>query len=188
MISQGPNHPGAMATRPRRLIPAQRAALCAELLVPHAPRGLTGVVADGAHIPELAALSQEGFGSAALGRDVFHFYVHEAHALILGLQQRQSIVSYCVIELNAGQRRVYVVETFTTAALRGLGHGSWLRGRVEAIALTLGYRSITSHVSVHNEAALALNRKAGMTIVRRVSGYYEEGRDAFYLRKVLPTG
>jgi ribosomal protein S18 acetylase RimI-like enzyme len=178
----------AMATRPRRLLPAQRAALCAELLVPHAPRGLAALVADGDHIPALTALSQQGFGAEALGRAEFHFYVHEAHALILGLQERRSIVAYCVIELNAGQRRVYVVETFTTAALRGLGHGSWLRGRVEAIARTLGYRSITSHVSVHNAAALALNRRAGMTIVRRVSGYYGDGRDAFYLRKVLPTG
>ena len=177
-----------LATRPRRLIPAQRTALCAELLVPHAPRGLTALVADGDHVPALAALSREGFGAAALGLDRFDFYVHEAHSLILGLQKRRSIVSYCVIELNAGQRRVYVVETFTTAALRGLGHGSWLRGRVEAIALALGYRSITSHVSVHNTAALALNRKAGMTIARRVAGYYEDGRDAFYLRKVLSTG
>jgi ribosomal protein S18 acetylase RimI-like enzyme len=177
-----------MAQRPRRLIPAQRVSLCAELLVPHAPRGLAAFVADGDHIPALAALSREGFGADALSRDVFDFYVHRAHALILGLQQHRSIVAYCIIELNAGQRRIYVVETFTAAALRGQGHGSWLRGRVEAIALSLGYRSIASHVSVHNAAALELNQKAGMTIVRRVPGYYEEGRDAFYLRKVLPTG
>jgi ribosomal protein S18 acetylase RimI-like enzyme len=170
------------------LIPAQRAALCADLLVPHAPRGLTALIAGGDHVPALAALSRQGFGAEALGLDVFDFYVHRAHALILGLQRRRSIVSYCVIELNAGQRRVYVVETFTTAALRGLGHGTWLRGRVEAIALALGYRSIASHVSMHNAAALALNRKAGMTIVRRVAGYYEDGHDAFYLRKVLPAG
>jgi ribosomal protein S18 acetylase RimI-like enzyme len=170
------------------LIPAQRAALCAELLVPHAPRGLTAFVAGGDHVPALAALSEEGFGAEALGRDVFDFYVHQAHALILGLQRRRSIVCYSVLELNAGQRRVYVVETLTTAALRGLGHGSWLRDRVEAIALRLGYRSIASHVSVQNAAALALNRKAGMTVVRRVPDYYEEGYDAFYLRKVLATG
>ncbi|HWN70029.1 MAG TPA: GNAT family N-acetyltransferase, partial [Haliangium sp.] len=143
-----------MTTRPRRLIPSQRAALCAELLVPYAPRGLTALVADDGHIPALTALSREGFGASALGRAIFDFYVHEAHALILGLAQRGSIISYCVIELNTRQRRVYVVETFTTAALRGLGHGSWMRGRVEAIALSLGYRTITSHVSVHNAAAL----------------------------------
>ena len=177
-----------MAPRPQRLTPAQRAALCADLLVPHAPRGFTAFVAEDDHIPALAALSREGFGASGLGRATFHFYVHEAHALILGLEARGSIVSYCVIELNARQRRVYVVETFTTAALRGRGHGAWLRGRVEAIALSLGYRTITSHVSVHNAAALALNHKAGMTIVRRVPGYYDEGGDAFYLRKVLPAG
>jgi ribosomal protein S18 acetylase RimI-like enzyme len=174
-----------MAARPRRLIPAQRAALCAELLVPHAPRGLTAFVADDDHIPALVALSREGFGDAALDRRDFAFYVHEAHALILGLQKRQSIIAYTVIELNAGQQRVYVVETFTVAALRGRGHGSWLRGRVEAIARALGYRSITSHVSVHNTAALELNQKAGLTVARRIRSYYEDGRDAFYLRKVL---
>lgn len=177
-----------MSSRPPRLTPKRRTALCAELLVPRAPRGFTAFVAEDAHIDELAALSEQAFGDVALTRPEFRRYVHKAHALILGLQKRGAIASYCVIELNAGQRRIYVVETYTAPALRGKGYGSWLRGRVDAIGEALGYRSITSHVSVRNTPALKLNEKAGMSVVRRIPGYYEDGGAAFYLRKLLPAG
>lgn len=177
-----------MSRRPSRLTPKQRTALGAELLVPHAPRGFTAFVAEDGHIDELATLSRQAFGDVALTTTEFRRYVHKAHALILGLQKRGAIVSYCVIELNAGQRRIYVVETYTAPELRGKGYGSWLRGRVDTIGETLGYRSITSHVSVRNTPALKLNEKAGMTVVRSIPGYYEDGGAAFYLRKRLPSG
>lgn len=170
--------------RPRRLSPARRARVCGELLA-RAPRGLRGFVANAGHVSVLATLSREGFGAEASSRKTFAFYVGRAHALVFGLERRGDILAYTVIELNTRQQRVYVVETFTAAAVRGRGYGAWLRGRVEAIARALGYRTITSHVSVHNTAALALNQKAGMTIVRRIPAYYEDGRDAFYLRKLL---
>jgi ribosomal protein S18 acetylase RimI-like enzyme len=80
---------------------------------------------------------------------------------------------------------VYVVETFTAAALRGKGLGSWLRARVEDVAVHLGYRHIASHVAVTNTAAQRLNEKAGLTVVRRIRKYYEDGRDGLYLRKTL---
>lgn len=177
-----------MSNQPPRLTPKRRTALCAELLAPHAPRGFTAFVADDEHLAELAARSKQAFGDAALTTTELRRYVHKAHAMILGLQKRGVIVAYCLIELNAGQRRIYVVETYTAPELRGKGYGSWLRGRVDAIGQTLGYRSVTSHVSVHNTPALKLNEKAGMTVMREVPGYYEDGRAAFYLRKRLPGG
>jgi ribosomal protein S18 acetylase RimI-like enzyme len=177
-----------MSKRPPRLTPKRRTTLCAELLVPHVPRGFTALVAEDEHLEELAARSREAFGDAALTTTDLRRYVHKAHAMILGLQKRGAIVAYCLIELNAGQRRIYVVETYTASELRGKGYGSWLRGRVDAIGETLGYRSVTSHVSVRNTPALKLNEKAGMTIVRQIPGYYDDGRAAFYLRKLLPGG
>jgi ribosomal protein S18 acetylase RimI-like enzyme len=157
----------------------------AALLASAAPDGLVGFVATLADVPELARLSHEAFGDQALIPVGLVYYLDQGHALVFGLKQGSDIVSYCVIELNDGMRRIYVVETFTRAAARGRGLGSWLRARVEDVGIHLRYRYIASHVAVTNTPALRLNEKAGLTVVRRIEGYYDDGRDGLYLRKTL---
>lgn len=150
-----------------------------------APRGLAPFVATRAEVDEIVALSVEAFGEQALSHAGVRYYLERGHALVFGLRKRSVIVSYCVCELNDGMGRAYVVETFTAAALRGKGLGSWLRARVEDVATHLGYRHIASHVAVTNTAAQRLNAKAGLSVVRKIPRYYEDGRDGLYLRKTL---
>lgn len=150
-----------------------------------APRGVVPFVATRADVDELVALSVEAFGDQAIGHAGVRYYLERGHALVFGLRKRGAIVSYCVCELNDGMRRAYVVETFTAAALRGKGLGSWLRARVEDVAVHLGYRYVASHVAVANAAARRLNEKAGLEVVRRIPAYYKDGRDGLYLRKTL---
>jgi ribosomal protein S18 acetylase RimI-like enzyme len=168
---------------PRRHRPIRR--WLADRLRSAAPEGLEGFVAVAAHVPELARLSAEAFGEQALTSVGLAYYIDRGHALVFGLAQGAEIVSYCVIELNDGMRRIYVVETFTHSRLRGRGLGSWLRAQVEDVGLHLGYRYIASHVAVTNAPALRLNEKAGLVAVRRIEGYYDDGRDGLYLRKTL---
>lgn len=149
------------------------------------PRGLAPFVATRAEVDEIVALSVEAFGEQALSHAGVRYYLERGHALVFGLRKRGVIVSYCVCELNDGMGRAYVVETFTAAALRGKGLGSWLRARVEDVATHLGYRHIASHVAVTNTAAQRLNAKAGLSVVRKIPRYYEDGRDGLYLRKTL---
>lgn len=174
-----------MASRPHRLNDSRIAAVRDELIIPEAPPGYAAFVATDDDITEIAAASLAAFGTSSLIRADLLRYLHKAHALIFGLRKRRALVSYCVVELNSGQRRIYVVETYTDAKLRGKGLGSWSRARVDDIALYLGYRHIASHVSVTNTPALRLNEKANMAVIRRVEGYYDDGGDAFYLRKTL---
>jgi ribosomal protein S18 acetylase RimI-like enzyme len=157
----------------------------AALLASGAPGGLVAFVATEADVPELARLSLEAFGDQALIPAGLFYYLNQGHALVFGLKQGSSIVSYCVIELNDGMRRIYVVETFTRAAVRGRGLGSWLRARVEDVGIHLRYRYIASHVAVTNMPARRLNEKAGLEVVRRIERYYDDGRDGLYLRKTL---
>ena len=149
------------------------------------PRGLAPFVATRADVDELVARSVEAFGDQSLSHAGVRYYVERGHALVFGLRKGAAIVSYCVCELNDGMKRVYVVETFTAAALRGQGLGSWLRARVEDVAVYLGYRHIASHVAVTNLAAQRLNEKAGLSVIRRIPQYYDDGRDGLYLRKTL---
>jgi ribosomal protein S18 acetylase RimI-like enzyme len=142
-------------------------------------------VATRAEVDELASASASAFGEQALCAEGLRYYIERGHALVFGLRKGAAIVSYCVCELNDGMGRAYVVETFTEAALRGRGLGSWLRARVEDVVVHLGYRHIASHVAVTNTAARRLNEKAGLAVVRRIRKYYEDGRDGLYLRKTL---
>ena len=149
------------------------------------PRGIAPFVATRADVDALVELSVEAFGDQALSHAGVRYYIERGHALVFGLRKGTTIAAYCVCELNDGMGRVYVVETLTVAALRGKGLGSWLRARVEDVAVHLGYRHIASHVAVTNIAAQRLNAKAGLTVIRRIPRYYEDGRDGLYLRKTL---
>jgi ribosomal protein S18 acetylase RimI-like enzyme len=150
-----------------------------------APPGLVPFVATGADVNELVRLSVKVFGDQSISAAGLRYYIERGHALVFGLRKGSAVVSYCVCELNDGMGRIYVVETLTEAALRGQGLASWLRARVEDVALHLGYRHIASHVAVSNTAAQRLNEKAGLAVVRRVAQYYDDGRDGLYLRKTL---
>lgn len=157
----------------------------AALLRSTAPRGLVPFVATRSDVRELATLSVDEFGDQAMSPAGLDYYIERGHALVLGIRKGRAVVSYCVCELNDGMRRAYVVETLTLASLRGRGLGSWLRARVEDVAVHLGYRYVASHVAVSNAAARRLNEKAGLVVVRRIPEYYDDGRDGLYLRKRL---
>ncbi len=176
-----------MAAPAQRLTKRWLATSGRRLLV-HVPAGCQASFASEADLAELVRMSQVAFGETALKRAVLRRYFRVGHALLLTLRRQGSIVGYCLAELNLRQRRVYVVETCVAPAEQGHGYAVWLRARVDAIADALGYRSLTSHVRVDNHAAFALNRRCGMTVVRRIVDYYEDGSEAFYLRKLLQPG
>lgn len=150
-----------------------------------APRGLVPFVATRADVDELARMSASGFGEQALLPVGLRYYIERGHALVIGLRKGSMIAAYCVCELNDGMGRAYVVETLTRAGLRRRGLGGWLRARVEEVARHLGYRYVASHVAETNAASRRLNEKAGLVVVRRVEGYYDDGRTGLYLRKTL---
>jgi ribosomal protein S18 acetylase RimI-like enzyme len=171
--------------RPPRLTAAIVRRLAAELEARRAGAGLRAFVMTAADIPEVAAMSATAFGEEALTPAKLRFYLERAHALAIGLRRRQTIVSYTLVELNRGQRRVYVVETCTRAGEQGRGHASWLRARMAAIAYRLGYRTQTTHVRLSNTAAQELNRRAGMVLVREIAEYYDDGETGLYLARPL---
>ncbi|MCY1056745.1 hypothetical protein [Nannocystis sp. SCPEA4] len=171
--------------RPPRLTAAIVRRLATELESRRAGAGLRAFVMTAADIPEVAAMSATAFGEEALTAAKLRFYLERAHALAIGLRRRQTIVSYTLVELNRGQRRVYVVETCTRAGEQGRGHASWLRARMAAIAYRLGYRTQTTHVRLSNTAAQELNRRAGMVLVREIAEYYDDGETGLYLARPL---
>ena len=170
---------------PPRLTPAIVRRLAAELQQRRAGAGLRAFVMAAEDIPEIAAMSATAFGEEALSPAKLRFYRERAHALAIGLRREDAIVSYTLVELHRGQRRVYVVETCTRADEQGRGHASWLRARMAGIAYRLGYRTQTTHVRKSNTAAQELNRRAGMVLVRAIDEYYDDGETGLYLARPL---
>jgi ribosomal protein S18 acetylase RimI-like enzyme len=60
---------------------------------------------------------------------------------------------------------------------RGEGHGK----RLVAAALQ-DHDSVSCHARATNEAALSFYEHIGFEVERRITGYYEDGGDAYYLR------
>lgn len=173
--------PGA----PPRLTPARVRKLAEALAGRRAGPGLRAFVVTAEDLAEVAAMSRTAFGDDALTPAKLRFYLERAHALAIGLRREGTIVSYTLVELNRGQRRVYVVETCTRAGEQGRGHASWLRARIAGIAYRLGYRRQTTHVRASNTAAQELNRRAGMIVVREIERYYDDGETGLYLARPL---
>lgn len=168
-----------------RLDPTRRAQLADALARFPGPGGLTAALAGEADLPRLAALGDALFGHEALSRADWRYRLTRGHGFILTLSKDKRLLSYTVVELNARQRRVYVVETGTEPGARGQGLGRLARRLMHGAVAWLGYRTVATHVRVSNTAAQRLNLSLGMALQARVPGYYDDGEDAFAYRARL---
>ncbi len=75
------------------------------------------------------------------------------------------------------RRDGYVLFLAVAPEARDQGYGRRLIAEVAR-----DHRTITCHARTTNEAALAFYERIGFETERRVTGYYEDGGDAYYLR------
>ena len=75
------------------------------------------------------------------------------------------------------RRDGYILFLAVAPDCRGEGHGE----RLVAAALQ-EHESISCHARATNESALSFYEHLGFEIQRRITGYYEDGGDAYYLR------
>ncbi len=64
---------------------------------------------------------------------------------------------------------------------RGCGVGTYLVEAAKGLALARRYRFLRAHVGCDNEAALALFRKTGFRLKKRIENYYPSGLPAYEL-------
>lgn len=150
--------------------------------LPPGPPGLHPFVAQESDLPELATLGDALFGHEALTRANWRYRLLRGHSLMMGLRDEARILCYTVVELNARQRRVYVVETGTAPEARGRGLARWVRAAMHGVVAAQGYHTIATHVRAQNTAAQRLNLSLGMRPDARVVAYYDDGEDAFSYR------
>jgi ribosomal protein S18 acetylase RimI-like enzyme len=85
---------------------------------------------------------------------------------------------------------LYVYGIAVDRAMRGRGVGHALLEETIARATSEGLRAITLQVSTANRAAIALYRRCGFVILRRIAGYYAaahfgDGGDAYEMARAI---
>jgi ribosomal protein S18 acetylase RimI-like enzyme len=98
-------------------------------------------------------------------------------------QRSRRIAGYMVTCRSA--KKAEIVSVAVDPALRRLGVGSGLIRHTLAELCRYGLRQVELMVRTTSEDAARLYRSLGFTHVRRVRRYYEDGGDAFRMRKVL---
>ena len=77
----------------------------------------------------------------------------------------------------SARRDGYILFLAVSPETRGRGYGRRLVAEVAD-----NHRTVTCHARATNEAALAFYERLGFDVDRRITGYYEDGGDAFYLK------
>ncbi len=92
------------------------------------------------------------------------------------------------VETARGERRAHITNLAVHPAWRRQGWGRRLLRRAMESARPYTPQRVILEVRTTNEAAIALYRSEGFTIVRRMRRYYRDGGDAYLMEKVLSEG
>jgi ribosomal protein S18 acetylase RimI-like enzyme len=82
-----------------------------------------------------------------------------------------------LIGFASARRDGYILFLAVAPEARGEGHGQRLVAEVAR-----DHRSVSCHARTTNESALEFYEHLGFEVKRRITNYYEDGGDAYYLR------
>lgn len=139
-------------------------------------------------LDELVRLGSACFASDTPKRAELRYFLTRAHCVFLVIRRadRQGLAGYILLEANRRTRMMYDNTVCIDPEDRGKGLGQAFYSLKRRALETLGYKAMTAHVAAGNQKALYLMHKYGFRPVERISGYYEDGADAFKLRMDAP--
>ncbi len=149
------------------------------------PKSFSVFIAREADLPAIRGLAAQEFADDTNEYETYCDYLYVCHALTFGLKHGKDIACYGIFEFNRRQKKIYMVELVASKKYRGRGLSTWVLQKISEVGKTLGYKTLTSHVSPANKPAIKLYEKAGMSLTRRVKGYHHDGSDALYMRKFI---
>ncbi|UPM42170.1 GNAT family N-acetyltransferase [Halocatena salina] len=109
---------------------------------------------------------RHGFFADAYRRSTVYCYVTETEG------ESETLIGFAAV-----RRDGYILFLAVASEFRGDGFGRRLIGTVAE-----NYNGVSCHARTTNESALQFYEHLGFEIERRVSSYYEDGGDAYYLR------
>lgn len=139
-------------------------------------------------LPALLELERV-FPGDRLSRRNFEHLLNGAHADVWVCTADRRVIGNAVVLYRRGTRSARLYSIVVAPQARGAGVASTLIRAVEASARRRGCERVSLEVRTDNRAALALYQKRGYGVVRRITGFYDDGQDALRLERALaPAG
>ena len=128
-------------------------------------------------------IESQSFGKDAYDRKLFAEYFRKCGELFLVAEHGRRICGYAITCLRAGHPAAEIVSLAVDPAMRGQGVASALMASTIRRLRRRKISRIGLMVKVTNRKARRFYEKWGFVKVRRVAGYYEDGKDGIRLSR-----
>jgi [ribosomal protein S18]-alanine N-acetyltransferase len=136
-----------------------------------------------AHLGRIMEIECASFPDSAYSPAMFRGLHRNCPDLFLVARRSARIAGYMVSCTDS--KRAEIVSVAVDPAERRAGVGAALMKRTLQKLKGSGTRIIELAVRPENTAALRFYRGFGFAVIRRVAGYYEDGGDALWMRKMV---
>lgn len=136
-------------------------------------------------IERILEIEASSFGKEAYDRKLFAEYLHKCGDLFLGAREGRKLCGYMLTHMRADTGRAELVSVAVDPEYRGMGVASTLMESTLRRLRRRGATRFTLMVKLTNRKARRFYEKYGFSPVRRVPGYYEDGKEGLLMRKVL---
>jgi ribosomal protein S18 acetylase RimI-like enzyme len=140
-----------------------------------------------ADLAALVALEQAVFSGDRMAARQFRHHIGSATGDLVVASGTEGLMGYGLLLRRRGGRvgRIYSIAVATHA--RGSGLGRALLEHLEGLAHAHGLTEIRLEVRKDNTGAISLYQRAGYAVFGERPGYYEDGMDAWRMRRSLVT-
>ncbi|MFD2189258.1 GNAT family N-acetyltransferase [Pistricoccus aurantiacus] len=126
---------------------------------------------------ERACFTEDGFGRRQLA-----YLLTRAHGVAWLIEEDEKhVLGYAILLLRRGSASGRLYSFCLDPAARGRGLAARLLEALRNIAIGRGLNRLTLEVRVDNPAAIRLYRRNGFQCLRRLTNYYADGCDAWYM-------
>ncbi len=115
---------------------------------------------------------------------LFIMYLKLFPELFIVIECEGKVVGYGIAIIEPG-RVGHIISIAIDPKYRGLGLGKALMKELERRLRSYGVNTVKLEVSVNNHIAINLYKSLGYKVVKRISGYYPDGSDAYLMTKNL---
>ncbi|GGO85828.1 GNAT family N-acetyltransferase [Marinobacterium nitratireducens] len=142
-------------------------------------------LATAADIDDLLRIERQCFTSDRLSRRSFQRLIRHGHASLLLAFHDTLPAGYALVLYRRGTRLARLYSLAVLPELRGQGVAQRLLDDSEQAAREQNCIFMRLEVNVHNQAAIALYRRAGYHAIGTIRAYYEDGGDALKMEKPI---
>lgn len=132
----------------------------------------------------LVALEEAVFAGDRMAARQFRHHIDSPNGeLVVAVGRDHTLLGYALLLRRRGSRVGRIYSIAVAAAARGTGLGRRLLERLQASARKHDLDEIRLEVRKDNAGAIGLYQRAGYEVFGERPGYYEDGMDAWRMRK-----